>query len=213
MGAGSPRRLHALRRATAAGRPEETAPPRVEGHAMSRIGRKPIPIPKDVRVAVRDGTVLVEGPKGKLNTVLPPGIRCEVQDSTLVTKREDDSQAALHGLARSLLANAVTGVTTGFQKELEIVGIGYRAEVKGRMVVFTLGYSHPIEFPLPEGINVSVDKQTRLVISGIDKQKVGQVAANMRRLRPPDPYKQKGVRYVGEKLKKKVGKTGAGATK
>ncbi len=180
---------------------------------MSRIGRKPIPIPKGVRIAVQDGTVLVEGPKGKLNTVLPPGIRCEVQDSTLVTRREDDSQAALHGLARSLLANAVTGVTTGFQKELEIVGIGYRAEVKGRIVVFTLGYSHPIEFPLPEGINVSVDKQTRLVISGIDKQKVGQVAANMRRLRAPDPYKQKGVRYVGERLKKKVGKTGAGATK
>lgn len=180
---------------------------------MSRIGRKPIPIPKDVKVAVQDDSVLVEGPKGKLTTVLPAGIRCEVQDSTLVAHRENDSQAALHGLARSLLANAVHGVTNGFQRELEIVGIGYRAEVKGRMVVFTLGYSHPVEFPIPEGIQVAVDKQTRITVTGIDKQKVGQVAANMRRLRPPDPYKQKGVRYVGERLKKKVGKTGAAATK
>jgi large subunit ribosomal protein L6 len=128
-------------------------------------------------------------------------------------QRQSDSQAALHGLARSLLANAVTGVTSGFEKELDIVGIGYRAESRGRMVVFNLGYSHPIEFPLPEGINVTVTKQTRLVVSGIDRQKVGQVAANMRRLRPPDPYKQKGVRYVGERLKKKVGKTGAGGAK
>ena len=176
---------------------------------MSRIGNKPIPIPKGVKVAVKEGNVLVEGPKGKLTTPLPPGIRAEVQDSTLLARRDNDSQAALHGLARSLLSNAVTGVTTGFHKDLDIVGIGYRAEVKGRMVVFTLGFSHPIEFPLPEGITVTVDKQTRMVVSGIDRQKVGQVAANMRRLRPPDPYKQKGVRYVGERLKKKVGKTGA----
>ena len=178
---------------------------------MSRIGNKPIPLPKGVKVNVQDGSVLVEGPKGKLSTPLPPGIHAQVQDSTLVCRRENDSQAALHGLIRSLLANAVLGVTQGFSKELEIVGVGYRAETKGRMVVFNLGYSHPIEFPLPEGISVTVDKQTRLVVSGIDKQKVGQVAANMRRLRPPEPYKQKGVRYFGERLKKKAGKTGAGA--
>lgn len=178
---------------------------------MSRIGKKPIPLPKGVSVKPQDGTVLVEGPKGKLTTKLPPGVSAEIENSTLLVKREDDSFANMHGLARSLLANAVFGVSSGFTRELEIVGIGYRAEVKGRMVVFTLGYSHPIEFPLPEGITVSVDKQTKLVVTGIDKQKVGQVAANMRRLRPPDPYKQKGVRYTGEKLKKKVGKTGAGA--
>lgn len=178
---------------------------------MSRIGNKPIPLPKGVQVTVKDGAVLVEGPKGKVNTQLPPGTSIETQDSVLLVKRENDSFAAMHGLARSLLNNAVTGVTKGFEKELSIVGVGYRAESKGRMVVFSLGYSHPIEFPLPEGINVLVDKQTRLVVSGIDRQKVGQVAANMRALRPPDPYKQKGVRYTGERLKKKVGKTGAGA--
>jgi len=180
---------------------------------MSRIGRKPIPIPKGVKVNIQDRAVLVEGPKGKLTTPLPEGIVCELKDSTVALERQSDSQAALHGLARSLLANAVTGVTSGFEKELDIVGIGYRAESRGRMVVFNLGYSHPIEFPLPEGISVTVTKQTRLVVSGIDRQKVGQVAANMRRLRPPDPYKQKGVRYVGERLKKKVGKTGAGGAK
>ena len=176
---------------------------------MSRVGNKPIPVPNGVRVQIGDGSVLVEGPKGKLNTVLPPGIRCELEDSTLMAKREDDSYAAMHGLARSLVANAVTGVSAGFQKGLEIVGIGYRAEVKDRVVVLNLGYSRPIEFPLPEGIQVTIERQTRLAVSGIDKQQVGQVAANLRRLRPPDPYKQKGVRYAGEKLKKKVGKAGA----
>ena len=176
---------------------------------MSRIGRKPIPIPKGVEVTIKDGAVQVKGPKGALETALPPGISFEKRDGTVVALRQDDSQAALHGLARSLVANAVQGVSHGFQKELEIVGLGYRAENKGRMVVFSLGFSNPIEFPLPEGIQVTVDKQTRLVISGADKQKVGQVAANMRALRPPDPYKQKGIRYVGERLKKKVGKTGA----
>ncbi len=176
---------------------------------MSRIGRKPIPLPKGVKVSVSDGTVLVEGPKGKLKTKLPPGTAVDLKDAVVNVTRKDDTFAAMHGLARSLLANAVRGVTSGFEKELGIVGTGYRAENKGRMVVFTLGYSHPIEFPLPEGINVLVDKQTRLVVSGIDRQKVGQVAANMRALRPPDPYKQKGVRYTGEVLKKKAGKTGA----
>ncbi len=155
--------------------------------------------------------VAVQGPKGKLDTQLPAGIRMEQQDGNLVAIRENDSQAAVHGLARALVNNAVEGVTKGWTRELEIVGIGYRAELKGKTtVVFNLGYSHPIEYPLPSGIEVAVDpKQVKLAVSGIDRQKVGQVAAEMRSLRPPDPYKNKGVRYAGERLKKKVGKTGA----
>jgi len=178
---------------------------------MSRIGKKPIALPKGVTVKIEGNTVAVQGPKGKLETMLPRGIRMEQQDGHLVAIRENDSQAALHGLARALVNNAVEGVTKGWARELEIVGIGYRAEMKGKgTVVFSLGYSHPIEYPLPSGIEVAVDpKQTRLTITGIDRQKVGQVAAEMRGLRPPDPYKNKGVRYVGERLKKKVGKTGA----
>ena len=178
---------------------------------MSRIGKKPIPIPKGVTVKIEGNTVLVQGPKGKLDTALPSGIKVEQKDGNIVAIRENDSQAALHGLARALVNNAVEGVTKGWTRDLEIVGIGYRAEMKGKnMVVFTLGYSHPIEFPLPTGISVEIDaKQTHLTISGIDRQKVGQVAADMRSLRKPDPYKNKGVRYTGEKLKKKVGKTGA----
>ena len=179
---------------------------------MSRVGRKIIPIPSNVKVKLDDGVVEVQGPKGTLKTPIPPGIRFEKEDGNLVAKRNSDAkeQRALHGLVRSLVANSVTGVTQGFQKELEIVGIGYRAELRGKSVVFSLGYSHPIEYPLPSGIDVIVDpKQTRLTITGIDRQKVGQVAAEMRGLRPPDPYKNKGVRYAGERLKKKVGKTGA----
>ncbi|HEU5453512.1 MAG TPA: 50S ribosomal protein L6 [Terriglobales bacterium] len=178
---------------------------------MSRIGKKPIAIPQGVKINIAGDTVSVQGPKGKLDTRVPGGIKFEQKDGHLVAVRENDSQAAVHGLARALMNNAVEGVTKGWTRELEIVGIGYRAELKGKgMVVFTLGYSHPIEFPLPSGIDVAVDpKQTRLTVSGIDRQKVGQIAADMRALRPPDPYKNKGVRYVGEKLKKKVGKTGA----
>jgi len=178
---------------------------------MSRIGKKPIPLPKGVTVKIEDRTVAVQGPKGKLDTLLPRGIRVEQQDGHLVASRENESQAAVHGLARALVNNAVEGVTKGWTKELEIVGIGYRAEMKGKgTVVFSLGYSHPIEYPLPSGVEVAIDpKQTKLAISGIDRQKVGQVAAEMRSLRPPDPYKNKGVRYAGERLKKKVGKTGA----
>jgi large subunit ribosomal protein L6 len=146
-----------------------------------------------------------------LETPLPEGIKVEQKDGNLVAIRENDSQAAVHGLARALVNNAVEGVTKGWTRELEIVGIGYRAEMKGKnMVVFSLGYSHPIEYPLPTGVEVAVDpKQTRLTLTSIDRQKVGQVAAEMRSLRPPDPYKNKGVRYAGERLKKKVGKTGA----
>jgi len=143
---------------------------------------------------------------------LPRGIYFEQKDSTLIAKRETDDQRALHGLARALVANAVTGVTQGFKKELDIVGVGYRAEVKGKNVVLALGYSHPIEFPIPEGIQVSVEKQTHMTISGANKNQVGQVAANLRSLRPPDPYKQKGIRITGERLKKKAGKAGAKTT-
>jgi large subunit ribosomal protein L6 len=178
---------------------------------MSRIGKKPIAVPSGVQVTIKGSAVAVKGPKGQLETRIPAGITVQQQDGHLVATRQDDSQAALHGLARALVNNAVEGVTKGWTRELEIVGIGYRAELKGKgTVVFTLGYSHPIEYPLPSGVEAVVDpKQTRLTISGIDRQKVGQVAAEMRALRPPDPYKNKGVRYVGEKLKKKVGKTGA----
>jgi large subunit ribosomal protein L6 len=178
---------------------------------MSRIGKKPIALPKGVTVKIEGNMVAVQGPKGKLDTQVPAGIRVEQQDGHIVALRENDSQAALHGLARALVNNAVEGVTKGWTRELEIVGIGYRAELKGKgTVVFSLGYSHPIEYPLPSGIDVAVDpKQTKLSVTGIDRQKVGQVAAEMRGLRPPDPYKNKGVRYAGERLKKKVGKTGA----
>src|ERR1051326_3283502 len=178
---------------------------------MSRIGKKPIAIPQGVKINLQGNVVSVQGPKGKLDTPLPAGIKMEQKDGTLVAVRPDDAHAAVHGLARALVNNAVEGVTKGWARELEIVGIGYRAELKGKgTVVFTLGYSHPIEYPLPTGVDVAVDaKQTRLTVSGIDRQKVGQVAAEMRSLRPPDPYKNKGVRYVGERLKKKVGKTGA----
>lgn len=178
---------------------------------MSRIGKKPIPMPAGVKYTVSGNTVLVEGPKGKVSALLPSGISLVQKDGTLLAERQNDSQAAVHGLARALVFNAVEGVTNGWKKELDVVGIGYRVELKGKgMVVFTLGYSHPIEFPLPSGIEVAIDpKQTHVTVSGIDRQKVGQVAADMRSLRKPDPYKNKGVRYSDERLKKKVGKTGA----
>jgi large subunit ribosomal protein L6 len=178
---------------------------------MSRIGKKPIAVPKGVTINIAGNTVLVQGPKGKLDTPLPRGIKFEQRDGHILAIRENDSQSAVHGLARALVNNAVEGVTKGWTRELEIVGIGYRAEMKGKgMVVFNLGYSHPIEYPLPTGVDAAIDpKQTRVTLSGIDRQKFGQVAAEMRSLRPPDTYKNKGVRYVGERLKKKVGKTGA----
>ncbi|WP_263409146.1 50S ribosomal protein L6 [Terriglobus tenax] len=178
---------------------------------MSRIGKKPIALASGVKYKVNGNVVEVTGPKGTVNALLPGGIKLVEKDGVLTAERESDSQAAFHGLARALVFNAVEGVTNGWKKELDIVGIGYRAEMKGKdMVVFTLGYSHPIEFPLPIGIEVTIDpKQTHITVAGIDRQKVGQVAADMRSLRKPDPYKNKGVRYTGEKLKKKVGKTGA----
>src|SRR6202521_4105233 len=178
---------------------------------MSRIGKKPIPLPAGVKYKVEGNTVLVEGPKGKVSALIAEGISLKTADGHLLVERDGDKHAAVHGLTRALVFNAVHGVTKRWTRELDIVGIGYRAELKGKgTVVFTLGYSHPIEFPLPTGIEAAVDpKQTRLTVTGIDRQKVGQVAAEMRSLRKPDPYKNKGVRYTGEKLKKKVGKTGA----
>jgi len=178
---------------------------------MSRIGKKPITVPKGVTVKVADGAVDVQGPKGKMRQAVPPGISFEVADGHLVakTRTEDPQLGKFHGLARSLVANAVLGVTEGYKKELDIVGVGYRAEMKGKQVVFALGYSHPVVFEIPAGIDVAIDKQTHITVTGVDRQLVGQVAANIRRLRKPDPYKQKGVRYTGEVLKKKAGKTGA----
>ena len=178
---------------------------------MSRIGNKPIPVPSGVKIALQSGTVDVQGPKGKLSIAVPRGITFEQKDGVLNAKRASEEHRAVHGLARALVANAVHGVTQGFKKELDIVGVGYRAELKGKAVAFALGKSHPIEFKIPEGIQIAVDKQTHIVVSGADKGQVGQVAADLRALRPPDPYKQKGVRITGERLKKKAGKAGAKA--
>ena len=178
---------------------------------MSRIGKKPIAIPKGVKVDVKPGTVEIQGPKGKLQQPLPPGIgfKLEGDQLTASTLRADPLLGKFHGLARSLVANAVRGVTEGFKKELDIVGVGYRAELKGKQVIFALGYSHAVVYDIPIGIDVAIEKQTHITVTGVDRQLVGQVAANIRRLREPDPYKQKGVRYTGEVLKKKAGKTGA----
>ena len=177
---------------------------------MSRIGQKPIPLGKNVKVQIGE-QLSVEGPKGKLTVPIPQGIRMRQADGSLVIERAGDKEAALHGLTRALAANAVKGVAEGFTRELDIVGIGYRADVKGRIATFLLGYSHPIEVLLPAGVDMKIDKQTHLVLTGTDRQLVGQVAANIRALRPPEPYKNKGIRYTGEVLRKKVGKTGAGA--
>jgi large subunit ribosomal protein L6 len=176
---------------------------------MSRIGKKPIPLPSGVKVAIGE-QLEVTGPKGKLTVPIPAGITVEQGSGKLEIKRASDDHAALHGLTRALAANAVQGVSGGFTRELDIVGIGYRADVKGKIATFTLGYSHPIEFLLPDGVDMKIDKQTHLVLSGYDRQLLGQVAANIRALRKPDPYKNKGIRYTGEVLRKKVGKTGAG---
>ena len=177
---------------------------------MSRIGKKPIPLPGGVKIQI-GAQLEVTGPKGKLTVPIPRGISLEQSAGKLEVKRASDDHAALHGLTRALAANAVQGVSTGFTRELDIVGIGYRADLKGRVATFTLGYSHPIEVLLPDGVDLKIDKQTHLVLSGHDRQLLGQVAANIRALRKPDPYKNKGVRYTGEALRKKVGKTGASA--
>jgi large subunit ribosomal protein L6 len=178
---------------------------------MSRIGKKPVDIPSGVNITMLDNTIKVKGPKGELQWSHPFGTKVSVAANSIVVERADDTKKnkALHGLTRNLISNMVTGVTTGYQRVLDIVGVGYRAQVQGQKIVMTLGYSHPVEFPLPDGITAAVDqKQTQITLSGIDKQKIGQAAANLRELRKPDAYKGKGVRYSGERLKLKVGKTG-----
>ena len=177
---------------------------------MSRIGKQPIPIESGIKVAVDDGRISVEGPKGKLAQTLPSGITAEIEGQQMLVHRRDDSkrQRSLHGLSRALLANAVHGVSKGFEKRLEIHGVGYRAELAGRTLKFSLGYSHPIDYAIPEGIDVSVQRNL-LTVSGCDRQQVGQVAAIIRAFRPPDVYKLKGIRYSDEQLRKKAGKTGA----
>ena len=178
---------------------------------MSRIGRLPVPLIDGAKVEILGRTVTVKGPKGSLAQELPGGINAELADGKILVKRRDDSkpQRALHGLIRALLNNAVVGVTKGFSKDLEIQGVGYRAQLAGATVSFTLGYTHAIDFPIPSGIQIAVEKQTKLTVSGIDRQQVGHVAAKIRSLRPPDVYKGKGVRYVNEQVRKKAGKTGA----
>lgn len=183
---------------------------------MSRVGKKIIAIPKDVKINITETALEVQGPKGKLTTPVPAGITFKLEDGKLAAERQNDEQAALHGLARALAQNAVTGVTTGFTQDMDIVGVGYKAELKGKSIVFALGYSHPIEFPLPEGITAKIEKvqkqitqyQTTVTLAGIDKHLLGQTAANMHKLRKPDAYKGKGVRYANRPLKLKPGKTG-----
>lgn len=186
---------------------------------MSRVGKMPIKLPSGVKVAVKDEVVLVEGPKGKLETPIPKGISVEVSDSTVKATRRGDEprRRALHGLTRTLLANSVLGVTKGFSKELDVVGIGYKAEIRGKYLNLSLGFSHPIEIAAPPGIQITVERQPRQIqnyvatikVAGIDKYQVGQVAADLRRLRPPDAYKGKGIRYANELVRLKAGKKNA----
>jgi len=178
---------------------------------MSRIGRLPIPVPSGVDVAIDGQTVNVKGPKGQLSHTVAAPIAVErTEDGVLqVTRPNDERESrALHGLSRTLIANMITGVTEGYSKTLEIVGVGYRVQARGSDLEFALGYSHPVPVKAPDGITFTVEAPTRLRVTGIDKQQVGQVAANIRKLRKPDPYKGKGVRYQGEVIKRKVGKTG-----
>ncbi|HZI65659.1 MAG TPA: 50S ribosomal protein L6 [Thermoanaerobaculia bacterium] len=178
---------------------------------MSRIGRMPITIPQGVEIRAEGDVVNVKGPKGELTSRIPPGITLEIDKGEVRFARANDEpqQRAWHGLLRSLVANSVEGVTKGFTRELEIVGVGYKAEVRGKSILFTLGYSHPIDFPIPEGINVGLDaKAGKLTVSGADRQKVGQTAAEIRQLRVPDPYKAKGIKYANEVIRRKVGKAG-----
>jgi large subunit ribosomal protein L6 len=178
---------------------------------MSRIGRMPVVLPKEVKVSCDLSRVEVTGPKGHLFHSLPQGISVSVDEEKIFVHREDDyrTSRALQGLTRNLIANMVTGVTQGFEKRLEIVGIGFRADLQGKTLRLSLGFSHPVLYPIPEGIRVEVEKQTQIAIKGINKQQVGTVAAKLRSIKPPEPYKGKGIRYVGERVRKKVGKTKA----
>ena len=178
---------------------------------MSRIGRKPIPVPAGVTITIDGSNVKVKGPKGELERRIRPEIGVEQEDGQLTVKRPSDSKEhrALHGLTRALVANMVEGVTSGYRKTLEIVGVGYRAEKKGKALVLNVGYSHVVEYPEPAGISLSTTGPTTVVVEGIDKEMVGQVAAEIRSVRPPEPYKGKGIRYQGEQVRRKAGKTGA----
>jgi large subunit ribosomal protein L6 len=178
---------------------------------MSRIGRLPIPIPNSVQVSVREGWVEVQGPKGKLQLEVPPAIRVGVEEGKVLCARPTDqkSHRALHGLTRALIANMVRGVTEGFHKRLELSGVGYRAQVQGKVLTLNLGYTNPVVYVLPPDIQATVEHQTLITVSGIDKQQVGAVAAKIRGLRPPEPYKGKGVKYLDERIRRKAGKTGA----
>lgn len=177
---------------------------------MSRIGVKPVVVPKGVDVKVANGRLSVKGPKGSLGVKVASGISFSQADGNCMVARSGDSpnQRANHGLMRALLANMVTGVTNGFEKKLEITGVGYKADVRGSSIVLNLGFSHPITYPFPDGIQIAVDGGTKLTVKGIDKEKVGQVAAEIRSMRPPDSYKGKGVRYAGEYIRLKAGKSG-----
>ncbi len=178
---------------------------------MSRIGRLPVVIPTGVNVIISGSEVSVKGPKGSLMRRLRPEVAVEQADGKLVVKRNGESRLhkSLHGLSRALLANMVTGVTKEFSKVLVIIGVGYRAEVSGKLVSFSLGYSHPILIRPPEGVKIAVENQTRVTVSGVDRELVGEVAAKIRALRPPEPYKGKGIQYEGEKIRRKAGKTAA----
>ncbi len=178
---------------------------------MSRLGKVPLQVPSGVKVSVEGRRVRAEGPKGKLELELMDGIEVEVGDGSVLVKRRDDSRAqrAAQGLMRSLIGNMIAGVSEGFSKTLEISGVGYRAEVRGKEVHLSLGYSHPIVYQLPEGVSASVERQTVITITGVDRQLVGEVAAGIRKLRPPEPYKGKGIRYSDEQIRRKAGKAGA----
>ena len=178
---------------------------------MSRVGKEPIPVPSGTKVAVADGVFVAEGPKGKVSERVVAGIGVEIEDGVVkVTRRSDGrTQRARHGLMRSLLANAVAGATEGFEKKLEINGVGYRAEVKGKKINLSLGYSHPVVYPIPDGVDVEVDKNNAISVRGANKQQVGQVAAELRSLRKPEPYKGKGIKYADEIVRRKAGKAGA----
>jgi len=178
---------------------------------MSRIGKMPVSLPKEVKVASDPSKVEVTGPKGLLTHLLPQGISVSVDGEKILVQRANDQRTtkALQGLTRSLVANMVTGVTQGFEKKLEIVGVGFRADLQGATLKLTLGFSHPVLYPLPKGIKVEIEKQTLLTVKGIDRQQVGTVAAQLRSIKPPEPYKGKGVKYFGERIHKKVGKTKA----
>lgn len=183
---------------------------------MSRVGKKIIEVPKGVKVSITDTTVEVQGPKGNLSTPIPSGVKFSLEDGRLLAERAGDEYTAIHGTARALVANAVNGVSAGFTQQMDVVGVGYKADLRGNSIVFALGYSHPIEFVLPNGISAKIEKlprtinqyQTTVILSGIDRELLGQTAANMNRLRKPDAYKGKGIRYADRAYKFKPGKTG-----